>query len=114
MKAQCKTYNDDCFKEIPEDEDNVEVVLDVEESRSTGVLDNGASDGTGKVTDCSTLGTGGGAEGLGDVHALKRSPAEAEDDAEDVDEGDGRVGSSNVARIVRCQFRSSRDDCEAE
>ncbi|KAL3419996.1 hypothetical protein PVAG01_08495 [Phlyctema vagabunda] len=92
--------HDDNLNQIPEHEDEIEIVSDVGERWARTVLYDDGTDRRGKVANRGAFCPGGCWERLGDVHRLQRRPAEGEDDSKHVDECDCAIGRCRVRFIL--------------
>lgn len=92
---------EDGLDDVPADEDEDVVVLDVLEGDGTGVQ---VDEGDGTDNDSvhgHTLGTGGGLQALDGVESLERGVGEGVDDVEEVEEGDGTTTNIEVLLVSR-------------
>lgn len=102
----------DSLKQVPKDKNKVEVVVDVLESRTTAVLDDGRSDRTGEVAHSSALGSDVGRKTLSNVGGLERGPAKGEDNSKDEDHGDGGIRGIAVVGVFDGKFAGTSNDSE--
>lgn len=98
----------------PKNEDKVKVVANLLKCRARTVSKHQRNSRGGKIADRSSLGTSGGAESLGNVHALLSCPAQREYDTEQEDEGDGGISGVGVARIVDGHLGCTSDNGESD
>lgn len=80
---------EDGLDDVPADEDEDVVVLDVLEGDGTSVQVDEGDGADNNGVHGHTLGTSGGLQALDGVESLERSVGEGVDDVEEVEEGDG-------------------------
>lgn len=102
------------FKNIPPNENNVEVVLDVLECWTRGVLDDGRSARGEELSEGLALCARIGIQALDDVHRREWSPRKCEGNTEKVNKSDARVCRRRVGCILSSEFGQRRNDGEAK